>query len=149
MTFFRLTNKPVLLLWSLLLSLSLLCAQGAKLHTHNLDHGHNDHPNDYHSHIHSIIDEAGDHGHLSKAHFTHDTSHNDHHDGVISEVDISPDGLLKNANDNVFEIVLFALFFTLMIFVSSRQLVQRCRESKLILHRYYVLSPPLRAPPQH
>ena len=135
-------------MWSLLLSLALLCAQGVKLHVHHLDHGHDNHPNNYHSHIHAI-DKAGDHDHLSKAHFTHDTSHNDHHDGVVSEVDISPDGVLKNANYSVFALALFALFFTLVIFVSSRQLVQRCRESKLILRSYYLLSPPLRAPPQY
>ncbi len=127
-------------MWNLLLSLSLLCAQGVKLHVHNLDHEHDNH----HSHS---IDEAGDHSHLSKAHFAHDTSHNEQHDGVVSEVDISPNGLLKNTHNNIFAVALFALFFTLMIFVSSRQFIQRSRESKLILHRYYVLSPPLRAPP--
>ncbi len=142
MNSFRQRNRRTLLLWSLLLCLALLFAQGVKLHVHSLDHGHDNH----HSHA---INEAGDHGHLSKAHFTHDTSHNDHHDGVVSEVDISPDGLLKNVQNNFFAIALFALFFTLMTFVSSRQLVQYCRESKLILHSYYVLSPPLRAPPQH
>ncbi len=142
MEFFRLTNKRTLLLWSLLLSLSLLCMQEAKLHVHDLDHGH------HHGHTHAI-DGAGGHAHLSKAHFAHDTSHGDHHNGVISEVDISPDGVLKNANNSPFTIALFIFFFTLLIFVSSRRLIQRCRESKLILHEYYVLSPPLRAPPQY
>ncbi|MCF6336458.1 MAG: hypothetical protein L3J84_00695 [Gammaproteobacteria bacterium] len=133
-------------MWALLLSLALLCAQGTKLHVHNLDHGHNNHL--INDHTHDAIDKAANHSYLSKAHFTHDTSH-DHHGSVVSEVDISPDGVLKNTNNSVFSIALFALFFTLITFISSRQLVQRCRESKLTLHSDYLLSPPLRAPPQH
>ncbi|MCF6211275.1 MAG: hypothetical protein L3K24_11565 [Gammaproteobacteria bacterium] len=138
MEFFHLANKQALLLWCFLLSLSLLCVQGAKLHVHDLDHGH----------IHAM-DDVGDHSHLSKAHFAHDTSHDEHHNGVISEVDISPDGVVKNANNSPFTIALIIFFFALVIFFTSRQLVQRCREGKLIFHEYYVLSPPLRAPPQH
>jgi len=144
MNFLRQLNGRTLLLWSLLLSLTLLCTQGARLHVHNLDHGHDSH----HNHSHSS-DESGDHSHLSKAHFAHDTSHNEQHNGTMSEVEISPDGVLKNTNASVYTLVLFALFFTLVAFVSSRQLVRRCRESKLILHSYYLFSPPLRAPPQY
>jgi len=135
-------------LWSVLLSLLLLCAQGVKLHVHDLAHGYDNHSNDSYSHIHAI-DEAGDHGSLSKAHFAHDTSHHELHDEVISEVDISPAGLLKNTNNSVFAIMLFALFFILMVLISARQLVQRCRESQLILRSCHLFSPPLRAPPQH
>ncbi len=147
MEFFHPTNKQskrIVLLWCFLLSLSLLCVQGAKLHVHDLDHRH------HHGQIHAI-DGAGDHAHLSKAHFAHDTSHGDHHNDVISEVDISPDGVLKNTNKNAnnspFTLALFIFFFTLAIFVASRRLIQRCREGKLTFHQYYVLSPPLRAPP--
>jgi len=143
MGFFRRINKRTLLLWSLLLSLSLLCAQGVSLHAHSLDHEHDG----YHNHTHAI-GEANDHTHISKAHFTHDTSHNDHHDGVASEIDVSPDGLLKHSN-TVFAIALVVFLFTLITFVCSRQLLHYCRESKLIPHRHYVISPPLRAPPLH
>jgi len=144
MEFFRRINKRTLLLWSLLLCLSLLCAQGVVLHVHSMDHGHDDQQ----SHIHAA-DEANDHAHMSKAHFTHDTSHNDHHDSVASEIDVSPDGLLKNSSNNIFAIALISFFFILVMFVPSQRLIHCCRESKLILHRNYVLSPPLRAPPQH
>lgn len=126
-----------------MLSLSLLCVQGAKLHVHNLNHGHH-----HDDHVHAI-DNADNHAHLSKAHFAHDTSHGDHHKGVISAVDISPDGVLKNTNNSLFFLALGIFFFTLVIFVASQRLVQHCREGKLIFHEYYVLSPPLRAPPQH
>jgi len=144
MEYFRRINKRTLLLWSLLLSLSLLCAQGAGLHVHSVDHGHDE----LQSHIHGA-DEADDHTHMSKAHFTHDTSHNDHHDDVVSEIDVSPEGLLKNASNNIFSIALFTFFFILVMFVSSRQLIYCRREGKLILDKYYLLSPPLRAPPQY
>ncbi len=140
---FRQISRPTFLLGSLLLSLALLCVQGAKLHVHNLDHGHDNH----HTHTHAV-DEASDHTHLSKAHFAHDRSHDDHHDGVVSEVDISPYRLLKNTNNNVVT-VLFSLFFTLMTFASSRWLYQCYRKNKLIFHSCYPISPPLRAPPQN
>ncbi len=125
MNSFRQINRRALLLWSLLLSLALLSAHVVKLHVHDLEHGH-----------------------LSKAHFAHDTSH-EHHDRTISEVDTSPNGVLKNTSNSVFALALFTLFLTLMTFIPSQQLVQCCRENKLTLHSYYLLSPPLRAPPQY
>ena len=146
MDFFRQTNKRILLLWSVLLALMLLCAQGVKLHAHDLGHGDEHHSSDGHIHA---IEATGDHGYLSKVHFAHDTSHSEHHDDVVSEIDISPDGLLKNTNNSVFAIMLFALFFILMVLISSRQLIQRCRESQLILRSCQIFSPPLRAPPQY
>ncbi len=142
MRFFRQTNRRALLVLSLLLSLALLCAQEVRLHVHSLDHNHGDH-------LSHSIDDAGGHAHLSKAHFAQDMSHSDHHDGAVADVDISPDGLLKNFNDNIFAVALIAFFFALLLFVSSRQFVHHSREGKLILHRRYVLSPPLRAPPQY
>lgn len=144
MNFFRQINKRTLLLLSILFSLSLLCAQGVTLHIHNLDHDNNDHSGQIHA-----MDKAGDHRHLSRAHFVHDTSHRDHHDSVISEVDISPDGVWQKAKINIFAIALVVFFFTLVMFVSSRRPVRRFRESIPVLRGYYILSPPLRAPPQH
>ncbi|NOY70832.1 MAG: hypothetical protein GXP14_00395 [Gammaproteobacteria bacterium] len=141
MNFFRQMNKKTLLLWSLLLSLSLLCAQSVKLHVHNLDHEHNE----FQSHSHDT-DEVQDHTHLSKAHFVHDTSHGNQHDGV-SEIDISPDGLLNKASSSLVVIALFIFFFTLARFVSLPTFVQLFRKNKLIIQEHYVLSPPLRAPP--
>jgi len=126
MEFFRQINKRTLLLWSLLLSLSLLCVQGAKLHVHDLDHGH-----------------------LSKAHFTHDTSHHDHSDGIISEINLSSEGVLKKAHNNTVAIALLVFFFTLTAFFSSPQRTQHYRENKPILYEQHLLSPPLRAPPLH
>ena len=145
MEYFRQINRQTLLILSLLILLSLLTVQGVNLHVHSLDHGHGDHQ----SHVH-MIDEADGHSHLSKAHFTHDTSHNDHHGGSISEIDISSDGVLKKASSSIFAIALIIFLLALLIFAPSRQLiVGRWHERKLFSYRYYSLSPPLRAPPQH
>ncbi len=136
MNSFRRINNRTLLGLSLLLSLALLCAQGVRMHVHELDSSH--------SHL---IDKTDGHENLSKAHFAHDTSHSEGHDNVVSEVDISPAGLLKNLYNNISVIAIFALFITLFWFVSAPQLMQYQRERKPIVHRYYAFSPPLRAPP--
>jgi len=143
MEFFRRTDRRTLLPWVLLLVISFLCTQGASLHTHELDH-----EDGYHDHAHVL--EFNDHGHVSKAHLVSDKSHADQHSGVIFEIEISPDGLLKNINNSLFSMVFIVFFFTLMLLPPSRQLIQtqRCREKKSIFHRNSVISPPLRAPPQ-
>ncbi len=142
MGFFRRIDRPTLLLWSLLLSLLLLCSQGATLHLHSLDHGQDKHL----SHAHAT-DEASDHTHLSKAHYAHDSSHDEHHDVVLSEVDVSPNGVLKKLSNNTLTLALFALLFTLLLSGSLRQVVHRHRENRLAPLERYLLSPPLRAPP--
>jgi len=144
MGFFRRINRPTLLLWSLLLSLFLLCSQGATLHLHTLDHSQDEHLN--HSHA---ADEASDHAHLSKAHYAHDRSHDEHHDAVLSEVDVSPNGVLKKLSNNTLALALFAILFTLLLPAPLRQVVHRHRESRLAPLEHYLLSPPLRAPPLH
>ena len=148
MNFFRQINRRTLLLWSVLLCLALLCAQGVKLHVHNLDQEHGSHSSDYLG-VGQVVADTGDHSHLSVAHLAHDISHDEHHGDLVSEVDTNPYGLLKKSPGNPFAIALCVLFFTLVIFISSGSLIQRCRESKLVLHRRYALSPPLRAPPLH
>jgi len=146
MDYFRPINRQTLLLWSLLLCLALLGAQEVKLHVHHLDHASNGLYAAQHAH--AIDTYAANKVGYHRSSFVHDTSH-DHHGDTVSEVDISSDGLLKNINNNIHSIALFFLFFTLITFVSSQLIVQRCRESKLILHQFYTISPPLRAPPQH
>lgn len=120
---------------SLLLSLSLLYSHGVTLHVHSLDHSH-------------AADEASDHSHLSKPHYAHDTSQHGHND-VVAEFDASPDGVLKNLSNNMLALALFALLFALVLPVPLLRVAQYRRESKPVLNGRYLLSPPLRAPPQH
>ncbi len=142
MEFFRRINRRRLLQWSLLLSLLLLCSQGATLHVHNLDHGHDGHLQHTHT-----TDEGGAHTRLSKAHYAHDRSHAEYHDNIVSEVEVAPEGVLKSLSSKILTLALLAILFTLLLPAPSRQLPHRRRESRLTLHRHHLLSPPLRAPP--
>jgi len=134
-----------MILWSILLSLSLVFAQGATLHVHDMDHEHHTH----HNHGHEVIDSAhpAEHSHASKAHFSLDASHNDHHDDITSEVDVSPNGLLKASSAHVlfFAIIAFSLLLTLPARVG--QAVRYRGDSDLFHYHCYLFSPPLRAPP--
>jgi len=141
MGFFRRILRRTLLLWSLLLSLSLLCGQGIKLHVHNLGHDHDE--SIEHTHA---ADEANDHSRLSRAHYAHNTSHSEHHDDA-SDVDVTPDGVWKKLSSSMLTLALLTLLFVLVLPAPSRQRVHRYRESKSTLFRRYLLSPPLRAPP--
>ena len=139
MEFFRRINRFALLLGSVLITLSLLSAQGVALHVHSFEHGSNE------SHAHGM-DGASDHAHLNQVHFIYDETHHDYHDGVVSEIDVSPEVLLKSFN-NILAIVSVAFFVLLVLLPALRQLVCRYRASKLIFNKHYALSPPLRAPP--
>ena len=135
---FRKTNKRTLLAWTILLSLLILYAQGVTLHVHNFEH------NPVQSH-HSI-DNLNDHSHVSVAHLSIDSSHEDHHDELTSEISACPDCILNQASTNVTVLAILAM---VLMFI----LPARCRTTLFSIHcnnnlswRYY-LSPPLRAPP--
>ncbi len=144
MEFFRRINRQWQLLWSVLLCLLLLSPQGAALHAHPLDHGHGE--SVAHAHHHAG-DGAGDHTHLSRAHYAHDSSHDDFHDDVVSDIDVTPDGILKNLSGSTLVLALFVLFLLLPLSLPLLRVVQRPGEGKPSLPGRYVLSPPLRAPP--
>ena len=121
-----------------MLSLSLFFAQGVTLHVHTLDHGHDGH---WHGHLAGV---TGDHAHFSKAHF----SHIGDHDHIVSEVDISPNGMLtKLVSSHVLILAFIAFILLLSPTAVSRRLVHCYSEGRLALYRCYLLSPPLRAPP--
>lgn len=140
MIFSRQTKKRTPVLWLLLLSVALLCAQGVKLHVHSIDHDHDQR----HSHI--AAEAVAEHSHLSEAHFAGDVSHSDHHDELVSELDASPDGLLKNVFSNV---VILALFATVLVLIIAfyQQTFHRFRNKDTFLTWRYLFSPPPRAPP--
>lgn len=139
MEYFRHITKRTLLRWSLLLSIALLCAQTVGLHVH-MDYGHDG----LHAHA---AHEMQDHTHLNTIHFAYDIAHDIHPDNsVATEIELYPEGLLKNSN-TVFAIALVIFFVTLVI-ASVLRVWNFCgRDSKLVLHKHYTLSPPLRAPP--
>jgi len=138
MKYFRQINNRTLLLWSLLLSFSLLCAQEMNLHTHDFKHGHFD-----------TMEAGSNHHQFIKVHLSHDTSHYDHHNGEISDIDISPIGVLKSAKVRIFALALITFILLLVMRSTSQQLILSRRKNKLVFYKRYILSPPLRAPPQH
>jgi hypothetical protein len=144
MDFFRQAQKHTLILWTVLLSLSILCAQGVKLHAHDFDHGHT-------GHHHDQLDSGyySDHAHAGGIHFANDKSHVDHHSGAIPELDASPDGLLKKVSNAVLVLALLSAMSYFLLPGLLRQTYHRIREQKIPLPRRYIHSPPLRAPPKN
>jgi hypothetical protein len=142
---FRQTETRPLFLWILLLSIALLCAQGVTLHVHDLGHGLDRKHDLQHSHIDSEF--VAEHAHLSEAHLSTDVSHGDHHDELVSELDASPDGLLKKVSTSVLTLALFAAVLALLFPHFYQLTFLRRRDKDVILSWRYLLSPPLRAPP--
>lgn len=133
-------KKQTLCLWVLFLSMSLSCAQGVKLHVHNLDNEHNQ------QHSHTTTEPIVEHSHLRSAHLSADISHGEHHDKVIAEFDASPYGLLKKVSNSVLTLALFATLLIFFLAVFYQQTFPRREKSTMLVWRYR-LSPPLRAPP--
>lgn len=132
-------HKTASYLWILFISVALLCAQGVKLHLHNLDHDHGS------KHL-SSIDDAK-HSHMSVAHLATDTSHIDHHNEVVTEIDASPDGLIKKGISDIPEHALIAFVFSALLIGFYRSTIHRRRCSHTKVPWRYHISPPLRAPP--
>ncbi|PHS25561.1 MAG: hypothetical protein COA83_05130 [Methylophaga sp.] len=123
----------------------MLFSQDLTLHIHDLPHSHDN----YFEHNHSADGGGSYHNHISKAHFDHGSSYHDHHNGFILEFDVSSDGILKSITNNPLVLALLSFMFALVLSAPSRLVVQRYQQSKTVLYKYYLLSPPLRAPPQY
>ncbi|MEN8167540.1 MAG: hypothetical protein ABFR65_08705 [Pseudomonadota bacterium] len=127
---------------ALLLCLALLCAQGTRLHVHFLDCEH--------AAATGLATTDDNHGHAqhSKIHLVTDNSHHHHSETEMSELDVSPQGLLKKLPGINSLFLAIVCIFTLLLPVFTRQAVQRHSGSRFKTLRYYALSPPLRAPPR-
>lgn len=143
MLIFSHPKKRVLFLWTLLLSMAMLCAQGVKLHVHDLDHHHQQ--NQQHSHTVAEVD--AEHSHFSIAHLSTDTSHIDHHDELVSELDVSPDSLLQKISNSVLPLVLFSFVIILFFAVFFRPIAYLYQGNTASSPWRYLFSPPQRAPP--
>lgn len=135
------TSRHLKFLFSILLTLLLMCSLETKLHVHHFAHSHDNHLEQYHG------SGVAGHHHHGKIHFSHDRSHHEHYGDFILEFDVIPDGLLKNIIQHPLALVLFV--FSILLLAPSARLLQRHHEKRPILDKYYLLSPPLRAPPQH
>lgn len=138
---FRKTKKSTLYLWVILLSVALLCAQGLKLHVHDIGHDHHNHHN--HSDEITIVE----HNHVSIAHLSLDDSHADHHGQVIYESDACPDCLQTKIFNNIPLTALISLLFILLLFGIGRYTYIRQWDECNIQTRWHHFMPLLRAPP--
>lgn len=141
MNFHRKTKNRTLYFWAILLSMALLCAQGVKLHVHDLDHDHDQ------QHGHIPAEDTVEHSHLSVAHLSSDISHADHHEEVVSEIDASQDGLLIKLSSSISLLAILATVFTLLLSGFYRYRFYLRRENDSNIPWRYHMSPPLRAPP--
>lgn len=137
----RQTKQRTLFLWTLLLSMALLCAQDLKLHIHILGNDHNLLLS------HTTPDTTTEHSHLSKAHLTTDTSHGEHHNETPTELDLKPYSLLKKVASNLPTLAFLASVFILFFPVFYRQAFNRRRDKDILPLWQPHFSPPLRAPP--
>lgn len=141
MNFYHKTKKRTLYLWAVLLSVAVLCAQGVKLHVHDLTHDHDQ------QHSHSPTEEEVNHSHLSVAHLSSDISHVDHHEEVVTEIDTSQNGLLIKVSSSISLLALLATALTLLLPSFNRYTFHPRRENDTNIPWRYHTSPPLRAPP--
>ncbi len=141
MNFFRRTQKRTLILWTILLSVSILCAQGVRLHVHGFEHSHQ---NNHHDSI-----EAFDNGHVhpTSIHLASDISHNDHHGGVVPELDLGMDGFMKKLSVTDLSLALVSLLVLLLAPALIRRIYRTDRIQRTAFLTRYLHSPPLRAPP--
>lgn len=132
-------SSPLILCWILFLSIALLQAQAIQYHAHGLDHG---------------IGEASstpdrDHGHAVSTHLSIDNSHSDHHEGIMYELDVSPDRIVSNGPISLSPVLALILVTLLMVLGTYRSYHPGKRLSAAPLpRRRYHLIPLLRAPPR-
>ncbi|MCK5649430.1 MAG: hypothetical protein KAI22_11180 [Gammaproteobacteria bacterium] len=139
MILFRQIKKRTLFLWVLLLSTALLFAQSMTLHVHTFDHEQ--------EYSHDSTEVAIEHIHLTEAHLSTDISHGDEHDQIMSEVDVSQDGLMKKVSSNLIMLALFTIVLTILTSHFYLRIFYRYRDNDAAIPWRYLLSPPLRAPP--
>ena len=149
MIIFNQITKPALYLLTLILSVAIVCAQGVRLHVHSLDQDHN---HELQQQSHTTTETLKQftqqqHSHPEKIHPASDISHSDHHDQVISELDVSPDAFLTKIISNILILAILSSIFTFLPVNFYQQLLQRYRKETVIISQRFLFSPPLRAPP--
>ena len=144
MNFFRLNSSPVTFAWIILLSISLLVTQNLQFHVHGVDHD----IVQFNSHDTTGVIDA-EHQHPAVKHLSIDTSHADHHDVTVVEMDASPDGIIKQSSTSPPFLALLTLFVLLAILAGYYPYRPAIRREVDIVPRWrFHLIPLLRAPPR-
>lgn len=126
-----------------MLSIALLFASNLSFHVHSLEHG----PVQHHDHG-STIAEV-EHDHVATKHLSIDTSHADHHEAVMLEIDANEGSPVRQLSNNSSTTDLYALLLllSLLVAVYPRFVPSFGRTVQRPPDRRFYLSPPLRAPP--
>ncbi|MDX2502974.1 MAG: hypothetical protein QNL62_00655 [Gammaproteobacteria bacterium] len=103
-----------------------------------------DHEQEY---SHDSKEAAIEHLHLTDAHLATDISHGNDHDQIMSEVDISQDGLVKKVSSNPIMLALFVIVLTILASHFYLRIFYRYLDKDAAIPWRYLISPPLRAPP--
>ena len=126
-------------MWVVILSLMLLWSQGVRLHVHSYAHEHERlSASDRHC--------ALDHG--SEVHLAIAAQDAEHHADVMSELDISPEGIPAHAGVQLFVWGLLTILILFEPLIRKGLVIPRHTIHWRLPWRFHVLSPPLRAPPK-
>ena len=122
--------------------MGLLFAQNLQLHAHSLDHG----PIQNHDPQPEMIDDEYGHGELM--HLSLDSSHADHHDSLVVEMDAFPDTVFQTSSIKASSVDLFILVISLIILGTCfLYLPSTTRRTYFLPDKQFDLFPLLRAPP--
>ncbi len=138
-------NSMLKILLILCLSFTLLLSQASKMHMH-LEH--DDHVmSSEHGHGHANTHVVNIHSESTPHDFNLTNHHGDHQNHATSAVDISADKLLTKVN--LLDHLVFILLFICVLLSSPRLrgTIRLALSNIPFTSRYYLLQPPLRAPP--
>lgn len=136
MAYLRLIAQRYKLVWLLYLTLTFIGVQGVNIHLDVYDHQH---------HAEEAITSV--HDHHSSTHICGTTCNVNHGHESITELDITPEGIVKNLSSS--SLILALLTSVIFVYLAPRCCVRiswRRNPNTLPLWQF-ALRPPLRAPP--
>ena len=144
MNYFRQMNKKVRTIWFLILTISILLAQGIKYHIHSIAQEH------HHSidSTHDSIEKLPEHFHFTQVHSANNNHDNLEHDNTL-EFEVKSNGILNKISVLSFllDLLFILVSFTIFINLSHATIRYRRNHKAFLSYWRYLLAPPLRAPP--
>jgi beta-lactamase regulating signal transducer with metallopeptidase domain len=128
--------------WAFVLCVVVAFAPSAKLHIHELDHE----PLGGANTLAVLANSSPLHSHATEVHAAANLSHDDHHDGVVTDIEASPKGLTK-VLVNVLVMALFVIITLIVLINATGLLYTRPVDSTRSSPARYHLVQPVRAPP--
>jgi hypothetical protein len=136
----RQTSNCPLQLWVFMFATMLRFNQGIKLHAHDFDHGLAQ------QHGGAFAEYTADQQHSDSIHLSMDPLHDDHHQSMTSEFDVTPNGLFRNLTVELPSLISTVIaLFALPPLLLRQACYRRGDEVTHLLWRY-PLCPPLRGP---